>query len=161
SDPFDGGHRGAKRRMPPEMIDERKIQEIVERVVARLGNAAHTTPAEAVRRHVESQPQAPLVPVKKGEVRIPPAKLGVHPDPDSAVKAARKAFEANEAAAPRVRERWLSAMREVTRKHIPQLAEYANQESGLGRTSDKIAKNTLCVEKTPGTEILQPRAWSG
>jgi acyl-CoA reductase-like NAD-dependent aldehyde dehydrogenase len=144
-----------------QQLDERKIQEIVERVVARLGNAAHTTPAEAVRQHVEKHPSAPMVPVKKGEVRIPPAKLGVHPDPDSAVKAARKAFEANEAAPPRVREKWISAMREVTRKHIPQLAEYAQAESGLGRVSDKIGKNTLCVEKTPGTDILQPKAWSG
>src|SRR5438876_1128469 len=135
--------------MTMQQLDERKIQEIVERVVARLGAAAHTSPAEAVRRHVEQNPSAPMVPVKKGEVRIPPAKLGVHPDPDSAVKAARKAFETNEAAAPRVRERWIGAMREVTRKHIPQLAEYAQQESGLGRVSDKIGKNTLCVDKTP------------
>src|SRR5262245_6723674 len=103
--------------MPPEMIDEKRIQEIVERVVARLGAAAHSTPAEAVRKHADANASAPMVPVKKGDVRIPPAKLGVHPDPDSAVKAARKAFEANEAAAPRVREKWIAAMREVTRKH--------------------------------------------
>src|SRR5579884_2299472 len=119
-----------------QQLDERKIQEIVERVVARLGAAALTSPAEAVRAHSAPHPQPPAP--RKGEVRVPPAKLGVHPDPDSAVKAARKAFEANEAAPPRVRERWISAMREATRKHIPELAKYAQEESGLGRAEDKI-----------------------
>ena len=34
-------------------------------------------------------------------------------------------------------------------------------ETGLGRLEDKIAKNRLVAEKTPGTEDLVPRARSG
>ncbi|HJZ83584.1 MAG TPA: aldehyde dehydrogenase family protein [Polyangia bacterium] len=144
-------------------LDERKIQEIVERVVARLGAAQSLTPAEAVARTPpHPQPPAPAPPDKrKGEPRIPPARLGIHPDPDSAVKAARKAFEANEAAPPRMRERWIQAMREVTRAKVKELSDYARDETGLGRAEDKIGKNLLCVDKTPGTEILRPIAFSG
>src|SRR5262249_50248922 len=108
------------------------------------------------------QPPAPAPPDKrKGEPRIPPARLGIHPDPDSAVKAARKAFEANEAAPPRMRERWIQAMREVTRAKVKELSDYARDETGLGRAEDKIGKNLLCVDKTPGTEIMRPIAFSG
>ena len=143
-------------------LDETRIQEIVERVVARLGAAGSVTPAEAVKRApVHPQPPAPAPAARRGEVRIPPARLGIHPDPDSAAKAARKAFEQNEQAAPRVRERWIFAMREVTRKHVRELSDYANQETGLGRAEDKLGKNLLCVDKTPGTEILRPVAFSG
>jgi acyl-CoA reductase-like NAD-dependent aldehyde dehydrogenase len=146
-------------------LDEKRIQEIVERVVARLGAVADVTPAEAVRREATRAESAPAAssgsPRRSGELRIPPARLGIHPDPDSAVKAARKAFEVNEASAPRVRERWVLAMREVTRKHVRELATFANQETGLGRADDKVGKNLLCVEKTPGPEILRPIAFSG
>jgi hypothetical protein len=37
----------------------------------------------------------------------------------------------------------------------------AVQESGLGRYEDKLAKNRLVAEKTPGTEALIPTAWTG
>jgi acyl-CoA reductase-like NAD-dependent aldehyde dehydrogenase len=141
--------------------DERRIQEIVERVVARLGAQGALTSAEAVTRAAERAPAPPTAPAKKGEARVPPARLGIHPDPDAAVKAARKAFEVNEQAAPRVRERWIAAMRETTRKHVRQLAEYAQAETGLGRVEDKVGKNLLCADKTPGTEILRPIAFSG
>src|SRR5438034_483250 len=47
------------------------------------------------------------------------------------------------------------------RKQVPALAKYAVDETGYGRVEDKLKKNMLCVEKTPGTEALQPIAWSG
>ncbi|PJA26158.1 MAG: aldehyde dehydrogenase EutE [candidate division Zixibacteria bacterium CG_4_9_14_3_um_filter_46_8] len=41
------------------------------------------------------------------------------------------------------------------------LAEMANSETGLGRVEDKVKKNILVTEKTPGTEDLYPMARSG
>ncbi len=35
------------------------------------------------------------------------------------------------------------------------------QETGMGRYEDKIQKNLLNANKAPGTEILNPTAWSG
>ena len=42
-----------------------------------------------------------------------------------------------------------------------ELAEYAVDETGLGRVEDKIKKNTLVATKTPGIEILRPITYSG
>ena len=33
--------------------------------------------------------------------------------------------------------------------------------AGLGRAVDKLAKNTLVIEKTPGPEILRPDCYTG
>src|SRR5262249_44591764 len=80
---------------------------------------------------------------------------------DSAVKAARKAFEAFESTSLETRERIVAAMRKTTLDHVRELAQYANEETGLGRVDDKIKKNTLCATKSPGPEILRPIAYSG
>jgi acyl-CoA reductase-like NAD-dependent aldehyde dehydrogenase len=55
----------------------------------------------------------------------------------------------------------VAAMREVTRKHVRELAQFAAEESSFGRASDKINKNLLVLEKTPGPEILRPVAYTG
>jgi acyl-CoA reductase-like NAD-dependent aldehyde dehydrogenase len=34
-------------------------------------------------------------------------------------------------------------------------------ETGLGNVADKVKKNLLCANKTPGMELLKPQAWSG
>ncbi|OQX95016.1 aldehyde dehydrogenase EutE, partial [candidate division KSB1 bacterium 4572_119] len=46
-------------------------------------------------------------------------------------------------------------------KNVQLLSEEAVAETGLGRVEDKIAKNRLVSEKTPGTEDLFPAARSG
>lgn len=133
-------------------LDERRIQEIVERVVARLQGPAPAAPAT---RSAASEPPP------KRQLNIPPARLGIHPDPESAVAAARKAFEINERAPLEARASWIAAMRDTTRRHVRQLAEYAVAETGYGRVEDKIGKNLLCADKTPGLEILRPIAFTG
>ena len=52
-------------------------------------------------------------------------------------------------------------MRETARKHVAQLAKLAVDETGYGRADDKVKKNLLCIDKTPGPELLQPIAFSG
>ena len=37
----------------------------------------------------------------------------------------------------------------------------AVEETGLGRYLDKIEKNRLVAEKTPGVEALEPKTWTG
>src|SRR4029077_6074127 len=56
---------------------------------------------------------------------------------------------------------WVEAMRETARKHVPLLARFAVEETGYGRADDKVKKNLLCVDKTPGPELLAPTAVSG
>lgn len=133
-------------------LDEARIAEIVERVMARLGAGPTAAPA----------PPAPTrMPDATGAARIPRGSLGVYADPEAAVQAARRGFEANEKAPVALRAKMIAAMREVTARHLVELANYAVEESGLGRAEDKINKNRLVLEKTPGVEILRPVAFTG
>ena len=136
-------------------VDERKIQEIVEKVLARLGNA----PA----RPGSTGTAAPAAPSGGGKksLGIPAGRLGTYDTPDQAVEAARRGFEANEKAPLALRQKMIQAMRDVTRAHVKELARFAVEESSFGRYEDKLGKNLLVAEKTPGTEILRPVAYTG
>jgi hypothetical protein len=87
--------------------------------------------------------------------------MGIFPDVDSAAKAARKAFEQYDRISIETRDKMIAAMRATTLAHVKELAQYAHEETGLGRIDDKIKKNTLVATKTPGTEILRPITYSG
>lgn len=135
-------------------LDERRIQEIVERVVARLGDPAspsHRPPPPVVAS------QAP----RAQPVRIPAGRLGSYDSPDAAVAAAQRGFAENEKAPLELRKKMIAAMREVTRTHVRELSQYAVDETTFGRVEDKINKNLLVAEKTPGPEILATRAFTG
>lgn len=59
------------------------------------------------------------------------------------------------------RENIISNIRKIMLENSGELAKTAQEETGLGRVEDKILKNNLVSEKTPGTEILTPAAFSG
>jgi acyl-CoA reductase-like NAD-dependent aldehyde dehydrogenase len=52
-------------------------------------------------------------------------------------------------------------MRQAAAENAPVLARAACEESGMGRYEDKVQKNLLVAERTPGTEALQALAWTG
>ncbi len=133
-------------------LDERRIEEIVARVVERLAGGGASAPPS---------PRPAPVPPKAGSIDIPRGSLGVYQDANEAVQAARRGFEANEKAPLALRQKMIAAMREVTLANIDKLSVYAQGETGLGRVSDKLKKNRLVATKTPGTEILRPVAYTG
>ncbi len=135
-------------------LDERRIQEIVERVVARLNGPGATTSAPRASASTAAEPA-------KRKLSIPDGRLGLYDTPDAAVAAAQRGFEANERAPLELRAKMIAAMRETTRKHTRALAEYAVEETTFGRVEDKVNKNLLVAEKTPGLEILRPIAYTG
>ncbi len=137
-------------------LDEAKIEEIVARVVERLGGG----PTAAPPRPVSIGPDAGRDGKKAGP-NIPRGTLGVHADPDAAARAARRAFEANERVAVQTRIKMVAAMRAVALANNELLSRYAVEETGLGRYEDKLQKNRLVAEKTPGVEILRPLAYTG
>ncbi|MBQ9942484.1 MAG: aldehyde dehydrogenase EutE [Christensenellaceae bacterium] len=55
----------------------------------------------------------------------------------------------------------IEAMRVAARKNARYLAELAHEETGYGHVEDKVIKNNLAANKTPGIEDLQPRAFTG
>ncbi len=135
-------------------LDDKKIQQIVDRVVSKLGGTAPATPARAPAVH--TSPGAG--PSAKG---FPRGSLGVFPTVDAATAAAQTAFEELTKRPLELRYKIVEAMRKVTLDHARELSEYAVAETSIGRVEDKIRKNTLAASKTPGPEVLQPKAWTG
>src|SRR5262245_36211365 len=132
-------------------IDERKIEEIVARVLERLGSAG-ATPAPA--RPALNEPP-------KSRASGPRGTNGVYQDADQAAKAARRAFELNEKTAIGTRVKMVENMRRAVLSNNDALSRYAVEETGLGRFEDKLSKNRLVADKTPGCEILRPVAFTG
>ena len=132
-------------------LDERKIEEIVARVLDRLGG----TPS--VARSTTTHSPEPT----KARSTVPRGTNGVYADADAAVVAARRGFELNERLPLQTRVKMIAAMRAVTLANNELLARYAVEETGLGRYEDKLNKNRLVAEKTPGVEILRPIAYTG
>ncbi len=133
-------------------LDEPKLQEIVEKVVERL-----------------QQPETAASPVKAAAAtRTGPAvvvpstgRYGVFPDVDSAASAAQLAFEQLQVQPLELRGKMIEAVREVVRRNTAELSQRTVEETRMGRVEDKINKNLLAANKTPGIEALQPVAWSG
>jgi propionaldehyde dehydrogenase len=89
------------------------------------------------------------------------APLGVHPDLDTAVAAARAAFAAYDQVPLATRQAIIASIRGTLAGQYRTMAEVAVEETGLGRVEDKILKNRIVTERTPGTEDLEPVAWTG
>src|ERR1043166_6952734 len=136
----------------PAGISEAKIEEIVARVLDRLGGGrARGAPA----------PRSDAPAAAPSKANLPQGKNGVYADPDLAAKAARRAFEANERTPVAVRAKMVEAMRRAVLANNDALSRYAVEETGLGRYEDKLSKNQLVAEKTPGCEILRAIAYTG
>lgn len=91
----------------------------------------------------------------------PNASVGVFSSINSAVKAAQKAQVQLMELSLAQRERIILNIRSWMMDNAEILARKAYEETGLGRFQDKIIKNKLVTEKTPGTEVLRPEAVSG
>ena len=59
------------------------------------------------------------------------------------------------------RSKFIVAIREACRENVELLSKMAHEETGMGRYEDKIKKNLLAIEKTPGVEDLKPEVFSG
>jgi len=87
--------------------------------------------------------------------------MGVFRSIDECVDAARTAFREFSKMGLRGRYQIIASIRESMLAHAIDLARDAHEETGLGRVEDKIIKNRLVTNKTPGPEVLEPKAWSG
>jgi aldehyde dehydrogenase len=126
--------------------DIRRIAEAIAQKLVNTGQAAGSS-----QSHGPSGSSA--APVSLGD--------GVFGTIDEAVNASRTAFAALSAVGLHQRTAIIESMRRQMRAHAESLARMAVEESGLGRVEDKIQKNLLVTNKTPGTEDLAPVAASG
>lgn len=124
-------------------MDESRINAIVAEVVRRLGqDGGGKGPTLHIPRHTAG-------------------RRGIFTDVDAAVSAAQDSYDALKTTPVDVRKRAIDAMRRVSLAHLDEMSQRAVAETGLGRVEDKISKNRLVIEKTPGMEILQPTASTG
>ena len=127
--------------------------------MARLTDADIDAIARRIVADLEHRPAAsvPAAPA----VAAADASLGLFATVDEAVKAAREAQPVFVALPLSKRARIIAAIRAVMLENAAVLAKAAHEETGLGRFEDKITKNILVTEKTPGLEHLAPEAMTG
>lgn len=121
-------------------LTDQEIDEIARRIAAEMGRGAEKAPP----------------PVQRQE-----AGLGVFATVSDAVRAATIAQKEFVALKLAHRARILEAMRQAMRENESVLAKAAFEETGLGRYEDKIVKNRLVTDRTPGLEDLVPVATTG
>lgn len=83
-----------------------------------------------------------------------PCAGGMFDTVDQAILAAKKAQEKLFASTLKVRQEIITALREQLLPEVDEIARRAFEETGMGSLADKIKKNRLAIEKTPGVEDL-------
>src|SRR5512142_3143030 len=134
-------------------LDEREIQEIIERVRRRMALASDGAPGGT---GVALRAQAELNAAAAAELGD-----GIHATIDEAVAAAGRAFRAYAGIGLDGRKRIIEAVRASMLDHAEQLARMAHHETHLGRVEDKIVKNRVVATKAPGPEDLEVEAVTG
>jgi acyl-CoA reductase-like NAD-dependent aldehyde dehydrogenase len=127
-------------------LTDREIEDIARRIAADLGGGAKSA----------SLPASAPVPTS-GE----PLAMGVFSTIDEAVRAARAVQPQFASLRLAVRAEILESMRASMRENGDALAKAAWEETGYGRYEDKVVKNRLVTDKTPGLEDLDPIATTG
>ncbi len=86
---------------------------------------------------------------------------GIFNSMEDAVLAAKEAFYKYTSVSLETRIKIIETMREAAAFNAEKWARMAQEETGMGRVADKIAKNNLVIAKTPGPEILVPEVQTG
>lgn len=123
-------------------LSDQEIEEIARRIAADIGSG----PAASAASPPSIQPSS---------------GLGVYNSVGEAVRAAGAAQKKFAALKLAHRARIIEAMRQTMRENEAVLAKAAWEETGLGRFEDKIVKNRLVTDRTPGLEDLVPTATTG
>ncbi len=129
-------------------IGSNELQAIVEKVVQRLGGSSSASSGGSASS-------------TSGSPDVRSSGRGVFPDIDSAVSAARQAFQVYSTVPLETRKRMIANVRRRTTEYVDLMSRLAVEETGLGRVSDKVIKNLLVINKTPGPEILEPKLFTG
>jgi acyl-CoA reductase-like NAD-dependent aldehyde dehydrogenase len=126
-----------------EILSETQIEGLIDRVVERL----------------QSQPPPATAPTEtKTELGT---STGVCSSIDQAVDKAGTAFDQLQKCSLRQRSAMIANIRTALKNAREELAREMVSETGMGRTEDKVIKLDLTVEKTPGTEDIEPDIFSG
>ncbi|MDA0335215.1 MAG: aldehyde dehydrogenase EutE [bacterium] len=121
---------------------------------------------DQARRIVEEVVQqvvggAAAAPIASAYPRGAGAGTGVFATADEAVAAAERAQKTLVAGTLALRKQIIEAIRQTTRDNAENLSRMTVAETGMGRFEDKVTKNFLAANATPGVEDLQSVSWTG
>jgi acyl-CoA reductase-like NAD-dependent aldehyde dehydrogenase len=122
-------------------ISEKDIQKLVEQVLANMTGQSSETVSNSA-----------------SEIAL---GNGVFTTVEEAVSAAKIAEANMRNVSLEGRRKMIQAMRDISIEHAEELAKMAVEETGLGRVEDKISKNLLAANKTPGVEDLVSTTYTG
>ena len=108
---------------------------------------------ELVAEALKKEQNKPDIPTFSG-------KKGVFTDIEEAINAAQKAYETYVELPLNIRKKIIANIRKVCHQNNEIMSKMAHEETGYGRYEDKLAKNVLGIDKTPGVEDLEPEAFS-
>src|SRR5688500_14021552 len=143
-----------------ELVSNTEVTEILRRVRERLGEGEAAARPGAAPVAAAPPRTAEKKAAAAGGVGASPSD-GIYPTVDAAVEAARAAFLEFREVGLTQRHAIIAAIRQAMREHGPALAQAARQETGIGRAEDKVIKNRLVTEKTPGPEDREPQVVTG
>ncbi|MBI4041534.1 MAG: aldehyde dehydrogenase EutE [Deltaproteobacteria bacterium] len=89
------------------------------------------------------------------------SQVGLFEDMDQAIEAAKSAQLALEALSLEKRKVLIAAIRTACRSNVELISRQAVEETGMGRIEDKVQKNLLVIDKTPGVEDIEPLVFTG
>ena len=129
-------------------ISPDKIKEVVKEVVERITKG-------------EIEPSGVKTHITPSQTSESEGALGVFANVEEAIEAARVAQRELFRESLEKREKYIAAMREASIREAESLAKLAREETGMGRWEDKVQKNLLAAQKTPGVEDLHPTVYTG
>ena len=134
-------------------LTDQQVDRIARELAGRVGGESTSSPGAAQA--------GPAVMARPNVMVRPGENDGVFETVDSCVAAARTAFEDLNGLTLAKRVDFIASIRQSMLQAGDELARMAWQETGLGRYEDKVIKNKLVAEKTPGTEALRPETTTG
>ena len=151
-------------------LTDQQVDHIARELAGRLGmeQTGARTPLPGGPAAGAGRIDGSIRPATVADLKVDPALTtrhgegeGVFNTVDDCIVAARAAFVGLGQATLAKRTEIIAAIREAMFAQGDALARLAWQETGLGRYEHKCLKNRLVTEKTPGTEILEPRTVTG
>lgn len=87
--------------------------------------------------------------------------VGIYENVEDAIAAAKRSQKQLMELSMKKRAQIIASMRKASLENAEKLAILAHEETGFGVAADKIIKNVLAAERTPGTEDLESMAFTG
>lgn len=126
-------------------MNEKQLENIIQKVIQEM------SPSDALKGQVKKAGDSPVIGLGKG----------VFEDMNDAIAAAKEAQRKLAMMPNEFREQIIEAIRNKIRENVDLIATMGVEETGMGRQSHKVLKHQLVAEKTPGTEAIEPKVYTG